>query len=56
VSEDVVATAVSELNDAIETASESMASAPAAPGRIRLLLGIPEETGATPDEDEEEEG
>jgi len=56
VSEDVVASAVAELNSAIETASEAIAAAPAAPTRVRELLGIPEETGTAVEDDDEEEG
>jgi hypothetical protein len=55
VGEDVVATAVAELNDAIETASESIATASAAPEKLRKLLGIPEETEPNADDDEEVE-
>lgn len=54
VGEDVVATAVEDLGQAIDAASESIAAARATPVRLRTLLGIPEETGK-PAEDEEED-
>lgn len=57
VREDVVTTAVQDLERAIEAASEIIAAAPATPARVRTLLGIPEEVGrpAKAEEDEEEE-
>ena len=55
VSEDVVATAVEELGGAIEEATQLIAANPATPERLRVLLGIPEETEKKrTDEDEEE--
>jgi hypothetical protein len=54
VTEDVVVSAVESLNTAIESASETIASSPATPARIRTLLGIPEEPAAQ--EQDEDEG
>jgi hypothetical protein len=45
VSEDVVIRAVEDLSGAIGVASATIASAPAAPARLRKLLGIPSEIG-----------
>lgn len=50
--EDMVAVAASELNEAIEVASESIAAAAGTPGKLRALLGIPEETDGTEDEED----
>jgi hypothetical protein len=59
VSEDVVVRSVEQLAFAIDTASEAIAAVPAAPNRLRALLGIPEDAqpGAAPvpiDEAEDE--
>jgi len=54
ISEDVVVSAVEDLGNAIDAASEQIVSSPASPARLRTLLGIPEETGSTPSEDTEE--
>ena len=53
--EDVVAVAASDLNEAIEVASESIAAAGGLPAKLRALLGIPEETGGTLDDEEDAE-
>lgn len=50
VSEDVVVAAVEDLSSALEAASQIIASAPAAPGRLRERLGIPEDQDADEDE------
>jgi hypothetical protein len=52
VSEDVVVAAVEDLRAAIDVASEAIASAEAAPARLRTLLGIPEDSSAADDEEE----
>ncbi len=52
VSEDVVAGAVESLNEAIESASQTIGSSPATPARVRILLGLPEEPTAEEDDDE----
>ena len=54
VSEDVVATSVADLENAIEVAAEQMSSSSATPIRLRRLLGIPEETDSTVPETDEE--
>lgn len=54
VSEDVVLSAVEELTGAIDSASEIIASAPAAPTRLRALLGVAE-GHPEPDGDETDE-
>jgi hypothetical protein len=56
ISEDVVVSAVEDLGNAIDAASEQIASSSATPARLRSLLGIPEETGAANIEDTEDEG
>ena len=48
VSEDVVAKAVAQLHDAIEAASAIIVDVPASGPKIRVLLGIPEETISNP--------
>jgi hypothetical protein len=52
VSEDVVAGAVDSLNEAIEAASQTIGSSPATPARVRILLGLPEESPTEEDADE----
>lgn len=54
VSEDVVAGAVESLSEAIESASQTIASSPATPARVRILLGLPEEPAAEEDDDEDD--
>jgi hypothetical protein len=59
VSEDVVVRSVEQLAFAIDIASEAIAAVPAAPNRLRALLGIPEDAqpgaAAAPVDDEEED-
>ena len=55
VSEDVVWTAVEDLRTSIDFASGLIRSSPAAPVRLRRLLGIPEERRAAAESDEPED-
>lgn len=54
VREDVVAAAVEDLGQAIDAASERIAAVPATPAGVRTLLGIPVETDAPADDEEED--
>jgi hypothetical protein len=45
---------VEDLANAIDAVSETIATAPATPARLRTLLGIPEETGVTTSDEEED--
>jgi hypothetical protein len=57
VTENVVLVSVGDLEFAIDAASEAIAAVPAAPNRLRALLGIPEDTAppAIPDEGADED-
>ena len=51
VSEDIVVNAVEHLTDAIDTATQIIASSSGSPPRLRDLLGIPDETDLDADDD-----
>jgi hypothetical protein len=55
VSEDVVITTATDLEESIESASQVFASSSATPKRIRKLLGIPEETNPASKNKEDED-